>query len=89
MANDVPKPMETIAVLTPMLHTVKKQEKSFRHPKKTSKVFRIGKGEECDITLEDKSISNIQISVVKLVNQYYFMDCGTEDRVSINGVKCR
>ena len=65
----------------------KNKNESFRIPK-DEQDFHIGKGQECDIVLDDQSISNIQVSVVKLGNQCQFMDSGTEDRVSFNGIKC-
>jgi pSer/pThr/pTyr-binding forkhead associated (FHA) protein len=52
-------------------------------------IFRIGKSETCDVTLNDNMISDTQITVIKMGGYCYFMDCGTKDRVAFNGVKKR
>ncbi|NQZ58745.1 MAG: hypothetical protein HRT88_14930, partial [Lentisphaeraceae bacterium] len=52
-------------------------------------IFLIGYGDECDITIDDPSIDNEQLIVVKLGDYCYFMDCGAHDHVSFNGVKKR
>ena len=52
-------------------------------------IFLIGYGDQCDITIDDPSIDNEQLIVVKLGDYCYFMDCGAHDHVSFNGVKKR
>ncbi len=52
-------------------------------------IFRIGKAEKNEITIDDQSISDIQVALVKLGDYIYFMDCGTKDIVSFNGVRRR
>lgn len=52
-------------------------------------IFRIGRGESNDIILDDNTISDTQVSIVKMGDYCYFMDCGTKDSVSFNGVKKR
>jgi len=52
-------------------------------------IFKIGRGEDCDIVIDDPAISSEQLIVVKLGDYCYFMDCGTQDCVSFNGVRKR
>ncbi|MCM8537990.1 MAG: FHA domain-containing protein [Lentisphaeraceae bacterium] len=52
-------------------------------------IFKIGKGQDCDITLDDNTISDTQVSVIRMGEYCYFMDCGTKDRVTFNGVTKR
>lgn len=56
---------------------------------KDESIFRIGRGESNDIVLDDNTISDTQVSIVKVGDYCYFMDCGTKDCVSFNGVKKR
>ena len=64
------------------------EKKNFRIPQDKD-LFIIGKGEHCDITLNDQSVSTEQIAVLRLGNQCFFMDRGSLDCVSFNGVKSR
>ena len=66
----------------------KNKVKHIEIPKDES-IFRIGRGEANDITLNDNTISDTQVSIVKVGEYCYFMDCGTKDCVSFNGVKKR
>jgi pSer/pThr/pTyr-binding forkhead associated (FHA) protein len=66
----------------------KKRKTNFRIPA-DEQVFKIGRGENCDIVIDDQSVSNEQVAIVKLGNYCYFMDCGAEDCVSFDGVKKR
>ena len=56
---------------------------------KDENIFRIGRGESNDIVLNDNTISDTQVAIVKMGDYCYFMDCGTKDCVSFNGVKKR
>ena len=64
------------------------QKKELRVPKDKD-LFIIGKGEHCDIVLNDPSVSNEQIAIIKLGDQCFFMDRGNTDCVYFNGVKSR
>jgi pSer/pThr/pTyr-binding forkhead associated (FHA) protein len=78
--------LNTTPGLSPTFYIFSKTSKtSFRIPD-DEQVFKIGRSEECDIIIDDSMISNVQVSVVKLGNYCYFMDCGNEDCVSFNGI---
>ena len=52
-------------------------------------LFKIGRSKTCDIVVDDNSVSNEQVAIVKLGEMCYFMDCGSQDKVSFNGVRQR
>jgi pSer/pThr/pTyr-binding forkhead associated (FHA) protein len=51
--------------------------------------FSIGAGDDCDITLSDPLVSEVQVNVIMLGDECYFMDCGDRDVVEFDGVKRR
>ena len=52
-------------------------------------IFKIGRSATCDIILDESIISREQVAIVKLGGMCYFMDCGSHDCVSFNGVEKR
>ena len=52
-------------------------------------VFRIGAGAGNDIVLRDPSVSEYQVTVMRMGGECYFMDCGEKDVVQFNGVQKR
>ena len=40
-------------------------------------IFKIGRNKTCDICIDDNTISDYQLSVVRIGRLCYFMDCGT------------
>ena len=51
--------------------------------------FSIGSGSDCDITLIDPLVSEVQVNVIMLGDECYFLDCGDRDVVEFDGVKRR
>jgi hypothetical protein len=64
------------------------QKKHFSIPQDKDH-FLIGKGADCDITIEEHAACEEQIAVVKLGDFCYFIDRGNQDCVYFNGVKKR
>jgi pSer/pThr/pTyr-binding forkhead associated (FHA) protein len=52
-------------------------------------IFHLGRGGHNEIVLDDNSISDTQVAVIRVGKDVYFMDCGTKDCVTFNGVKKR
>ena len=52
-------------------------------------ILKIGKGDSCDVVLDDPSVSDVQVSVIRLADECIFMDSGANDVVQFNGIKCR
>ena len=52
-------------------------------------IFHIGRGENNEIIIDDNSVSDTQVAIIKMGKYAYFMDCGTKDCCYFNGVKKR
>ena len=66
----------------------KNQLRSRQIPNKTT-VFKIGNAEDADLRINDPSISKYQLTMVRIGDLCYFMDCGAKDMVYFNGIKKR
>ena len=56
---------------------------------KEESIIHIGKSRRNEIQIDEPSISDIQVAIIKMGDFMYFMDCGTNDLVTFNGVKRR
>ena len=72
--------------LTPSFFVYEKNKVRHVQIPEDENIFKIGRSESADITINDNTLSDIQIAIVKLGNYCYFMDCGTKDRSYFNGV---
>ena len=52
-------------------------------------IFNIGTSPENEIIIQDENSSEVQVSIIRLGKQCYFMDCGDKDLVQFNGIQKR
>jgi hypothetical protein len=76
-------------LLTPSFFVFSHDEMTQYKIPESQQLFKIGRSQKCDITLDDHGISSEQVSVVRLGDTCYFMDCGAHDCVYFNGINER
>ena len=75
--------------LTPSFFVYEKGEVKKITIENEQTIFNIGTSEENEVVITDPLSSSVQITVIRVGGQCYFMDCGTKDAVQFNGVQKR
>ena len=75
--------------LTPSFFVYEKGQVSRIQIHEDQTQFQIGSREDNEVVIHDPHCSDVQVSIIQIGKQCYFMDCGENDAVQFNGIQKR